>query len=183
FRIVDKKVGDRYFKINSSEKDKIRPLKFDLILKSQLKTETRDEKWYNWNELLKILAPIRPDLVPNLIPLMLNDMDSPITNDVLEAIANANEIQAKNTQANAPYNEQIQALQIQKLKAEIAEIESKAHKYAAQGELSKSINDSEQINQALTIDEIQKGIKQDKSIKTNNKAAWQKYPSAQNLDY
>ncbi len=185
FRIVDKKVGDRYFKINSSEKDKIRPLKFDLILKSQLKTETRDEKWYNWNELLKILAPIRPDLVPNLIPLMLNDMDSPITNDVLEAIANANEIQAKNTQANAPYNEQIQALQIQKLKAEIAEIESKAHKYAAQGELSKSINDSEQINQALTIDEIQKGIMKDndKSVKTSNKAAWQKYPSAQNLDY
>ncbi len=185
FRIVDKKVGDRYFKINSSEKDKIRPLKFDLILKSQLKTETRDEKWYNWNELLKILAPIRPDLVPNLIPLMLNDMDSPITNDVLEALTNANEIQAKNAQANAPYNEQIQALQIQKLKAEIAEIESKAHKYAAQGELSKSINDSEQINQALTIDEIQKGImKEDtKSVKTSNKAAWQKYPSAQNLDY
>ncbi len=185
FRIVDKKVGDRYFKINSSEKDKIRPLKFDLILKSQLKTETRDEKWYNWNELLKILAPIRPDLVPNLIPLMLNDMDSPITNDVLEAIANANEIQAKNAQANAPYNEQIQALQIQKLKAEIAEIESKAHKYAAQGELSKSINDSEQINQALTIDEIQKGIikDNDKSVKTSNKATWQKYPSAQNLDY
>ncbi len=112
-------------------------------------------------------------------------MDSPITNDVLEAIANANEIQAKNTQANAPYNEQIQALQIQKLKAEIAEIESKAHKYAAQGELSKSINDSEQINQALTIDEIQKGIikDNDKSVKTSNKATWQKYPSAQNLDY
>ncbi|GAA9299859.1 hypothetical protein TH0249_10250 [Helicobacter pylori] len=120
FKIVDRKLGDRYFKINSSDDNKIRPIKFDLILKSQLKTESRDEKWNNWNELLKILAPIRPDLVPSLVPLMLNDMDSPITNDVLEAIQNANALQQENAKANAPYNEQIQALQIQKLQAEIA---------------------------------------------------------------
>ncbi|GAA8337453.1 hypothetical protein HpNP141_15270 [Helicobacter pylori] len=183
FRIVDKKVGDRYFKINSSDKDKIRPLKFDLILKSQLKTETRDEKWYNWNELLKILAPIRPDLVPDLIPLMLNDMDSAITNDVLEAIQNANALQQQNAETNAPYNEQIQALQIQKLQAEIAELQAKAHKYAAQGELSNSMNESEQINQAVTIEGIQKGNLKTESVKTSNKSAWRKYPSAQNLDY
>ncbi|WP_387304500.1 portal protein [Helicobacter pylori] len=183
FRIVDKKVGDRYFKINSSDKDKIRPLKFDLILKSQLKTETRDEKWYNWNELLKILAPIRPDLVPDLIPIMLNDMDSAITNDVLEAIQNANALQQENAKANAPTNEQIQALQIQKLQAEIAEMQAKAHKYAAQGELSNSMNESEQINQAATIEGIQKGNLKTESIKTSNKSAWQKYPSAHNLDY
>ncbi|MGL2526120.1 portal protein [Helicobacter pylori] len=183
FRIVDKKVGDRYFKINSSDKDKIRPLKFDLILKSQLKTETRDEKWYNWNELLKILAPIRPDLVPDLIPLMLNDMDSAITNDVLEAIQNANALQQQKSEANMPYNEQIQALQIQKLQAEIAEMQAKAHKYAAQGELSNSMNESEQINQAVTIEGIQKGNLKTESVKTSNKSTWQKYPSAQNLDY
>ncbi len=184
FRIVDKKVGDRYFKINSNDNDKIRPLKFDLILKSQLKTETRDEKWYNWNELLKILVPIRPDLVPNLVPLMLNDMDSAITNDVLEVIQNSNKIQSQNAEANAPYNEQIQALQIQKLQAEIAELQAKAHKYAAQGELSSSMNESEQINQAVTIEGIQKGNleKANKSVKTSN-TTWQKYPSAQNLHY
>ncbi|MGL2771199.1 portal protein [Helicobacter pylori] len=195
FRIVDKKLGNRYFKINSSDDNKIRPLKFDLILKSQLKTESRDEKWYNWNELLKILAPIRPDLVPNLVPLMLNDMDSPITNDVLEAIQNANALQEQNAQANAPYNQQIQALQIQKLQAEIAELQAKAHKYAEQGALSQTTNESEKINQAVAISEMQKeSANQDKNaesdankpkkkLKTSDKTTWRKYPSAQNLDY
>ncbi|MGN8392215.1 portal protein [Helicobacter pylori] len=195
FRIVDKKLGNRYFKINSSDNNRIRPLKFDLILKSQLKTESRDEKWYNWNELLKILAPIRPDLVPSLVPLMLNDMDSPITNDVLEAIQNANALQQQNAEANAPYNEQIQALQIQKLQAEIAELQAKAHKYAEQGALSQTTNESEKINQAVAINEMQKeSANQDKNaesdankpkkkLKTSDKTTWRKYPSAQNLDY
>ncbi len=195
FRIVDKKLGNRYFKINSSDNNRIRPLKFDLILKSQLKTESRDEKWYNWNELLKILAPIRPDLVPDLVPLMLNDMDSPITNDVLEAIQNANALQQQNAEANAPYNEQIQALQIQKLQAEILELQAKAHKYAEQGALSQTTNESEKINQAVAISEMQKeSANQDKNaesdankpkkkLKTSDKTTWRKYPSAQNLDY
>ncbi|KNX47686.1 FlxA-like family protein [Helicobacter pylori] len=196
FRIVDKKVGDRYFKINSSDKDKIRPLKFDLILKSQLKTETRDEKWYNWNELLKILAPIRPDLVPDLIPIMLNDMDSAITNDVLEAIQESNAMQQESAKANAPYNQQIQALQIQKLQAEIAELQAKAHKYAEQGALSQTTNESEKINQAVAISQMQQEIannnanndeteanKPKKKLKTSDKTTWRKYPSAQNLDY
>ncbi len=194
FRIVDKKLGNRYFKINSSDNNRIRPLKFDLILKSQLKTESRDEKWYNWNELLKILAPIRPDLVPNLVPLMLNDMDSPITNDVLEAIQNANAIQQQNAEANAPYNEQIQALQIQKLQAEIAELQAKASKYEQQGALSQTTNESEKINQAVAISEMQQqqntdnnanngNNKPSKKLKTSDKTTWRKYPSAQNLDY
>ncbi|GAA7813223.1 hypothetical protein HpMS14_14900 [Helicobacter pylori] len=162
-------------------------------LKSKLKTESRDEKWYNWNELLKILAPIRPDLVPSLVPLMLNDMDSPITNDVLEAIQNANAMQQQNAEANAPYNQQIQALQIQKLQAEIMELQAKAHKYAEQGALSQTTNESEKINQAVAITEMQKenainaetnaNDKPRKKLKTSDKTTWRKYPSAQNLDY
>ncbi|GAA7477755.1 hypothetical protein MMM102_10720 [Helicobacter pylori] len=193
FKIVDRKLGDRYFKINSSSDNKIRPLKFDLILKSQLKTESRDEKWNNWNELLKILAPIRPDLVPSLVPLMLNDMDSPITNDVLEAIQNANAMQQENAKANAPYNEQIQALQIQKLQAEIMELQAKASKYEQQGALSQTTNESEKINQAVAINEMQQQNannnannaknKPSKKLKTSDKTTWRKYPSAQNLDY
>ncbi|MGL2896201.1 portal protein [Helicobacter pylori] len=195
FRIVDKKLGNRYFKINSSDDNRIRPFKFDLILKSQLKIESRDEKWYNWNELLKILAPIRPDLVPNLVPLMLNDMDSPITNDVLEAIQNANAIQQQNAEANAPYNEQIQALQIQKLEAEILELKAKAHKYTEQGALSQTTNESEKINQAVAISEMQQenannannaetsANKPKKKLKTSDKTTWRKYASTQNLDY
>ncbi|MGN8499503.1 portal protein, partial [Helicobacter pylori] len=158
----------------------------------QLKTESRDEKWYNWNELLKILAPIRPDLVPSLVPLMLNDMDSPITNDVLEAIQNANAMQQQNAEANAPYNQQIQALQIQKLQAEIMELQAKASKYEQQGALSKTTNESEKINQAVAITEMQQqnannanngDTKAKKKLKTSDKTTWQKYPSAQNLDY
>ncbi|GAA7075375.1 portal protein [Helicobacter pylori] len=195
FKIVDRKLGDRYFKINSSDDNKIRPLKFDLILKSQLlKTESRDEKWNNWNELLKILAPIRPDLVPSLVPLMLNEMDSPITNDVLEAIQNANAMQQENAKANAPYNEQIQALQIQKLQAEIMELQAKASKYEQQGALSQTTNESEKINQAVAISEMQQenakeyknaqtDAKPKKKLKTSDKTTWRKYPSAQNLDY
>ncbi len=195
FKIVDRKLGDRYFKINSGDDNKIRPLKFDLILKSQLKTESRDEKWNNWNELLKILAPIRPDLVPSLVPLMLNDMDSPITNDVLEAIQNANAMQQQNAEANAPYNQQIQALQIQKLQAEIMELQAKAHKYTEQGALSQTTNESEKINQAVAITEMQKesakeyknaesdANKPKKKLKTSDKTTWRRYPSAQNLDY
>ncbi|WP_104748588.1 portal protein [Helicobacter cetorum] len=189
FKIVDKKVGDRYFKINSKQENKIRPLKFDLILKSQLKTETRDEKWYNWNELLKILAPIRPDLVPSLVPLMLNDMDSPITNDVLEAIQQANEMQNQNSQAQAPYNEQLQALQLQKMQAEIMELQAKAQKYSNQGALAQTTNESEQINQAITINDLQQGNTDNannannKALKTSDKTTWQKYPSSQNLSY
>ncbi|GAA8201966.1 hypothetical protein HpDR150_14280 [Helicobacter pylori] len=194
FKIVDKKLGNRYFKINSSDNNRIRPFKFDLILKSQLKIESRDEKWYNWNELLKILAPIRPDLVPNLVPLMLNDMDSPITNDVLEAIQNANAIQQQNAEANAPYNQQIQALQIQKLQAEIMELQAKASKYEQQGALSQTTNESEKINQAVAISEMQQqqntdnnanngNNKPSKKLKTSDKITWRKYPSAQNLDY
>ncbi|GAA8518476.1 hypothetical protein HpDR58_06730 [Helicobacter pylori] len=194
FKIVDKKLGNRYFKINSSDNNRIRPFKFDLILKSQLKIESRDEKWYNWNELLKILAPIRPDLVPNLVPLMLNDMDSPITNDVLEAIQNANAIQQQNAEASAPYNQQIQALQIQKLQAEIMELQAKASKYEQQGALSQTTNESEKINQAVAISEMQQqqntdnnanngNNKPSKKLKTSDKITWRKYPSAQNLDY
>ncbi|WP_104687721.1 portal protein [Helicobacter acinonychis] len=191
FKIVDRKLGDRYFTINSGENNKIKPLKFDLILKTQLKTESRDEKWYNWNELLKILAPIRPDLLPSLVPLMLNDMDSPITNDVLEAIQNADALAKEAAREKAPYNAQIEALQIQKLQAEILELQAKAHKYTEQGALNQTANESEKINQALAFSEMQQKSansseknenQKTKKLKTSDKTTWRKYRSAQNLD-
>ncbi len=135
--------------------------------------------------------------MPSLVPLMLNDMDSPITNDVLEAIQTANALQQQNAEANAPYNQQIQALQIQKLQAEIMELQAKAHKYTEQGALSQTTNESEKINQAVAITEMQQqnannannankeesDNKPKKKLKTSDKTTWCKYPSAQNLDY
>ncbi|AFI05234.1 hypothetical protein HCD_01010 [Helicobacter cetorum MIT 99-5656] len=183
YRIVDKKVGDRYFEANTNETNKIRPLQFDLIYKTQLKTESKDQKWGNWNELLKILAQIRPDIVPQLVPLILQDMDSPITADVLEVIQNSDALVAKNQEAQASRQQELQALEIEKLKAQILELESKANKYNAQGDLSKTTLQSEQINQALTIDSIQQGKVPETNLKTSDQTTWRKYPSSMNLDY
>ncbi|AFI03855.1 hypothetical protein [Helicobacter cetorum] len=182
FRIVDKKVGDRYFSINTNKDNQIKPLKFDLIYKSQLKTETKDEKWSHWNELLKIIAPIRPDLMPRMLPLMLQDMDSPITAEVQELISEVELNQAKQVEAQAPLNQQIQALEMEKLKAQIMELQAKAHKYTEQGQLVKASTDSEQINQALQVKQAE--VSADNSDnKLNNKNTWRKYPSSMNLDY
>ncbi len=104
-------------------------------------------------------------------------------------------MQQQNAEINAPYNQQIQALQIQKLQAEIMELQAKAHKYAEQGALSQTTNESEKINQAVAITEMQRqhatnnannqetDTKATKKLKTSDKTTWRKYPSAQNLDY
>ncbi|WP_104722799.1 portal protein [Helicobacter mesocricetorum] len=42
FKIIDKKVGDRYFSINTKEENKIKVGKFDLTYKTQLKTQGRE---------------------------------------------------------------------------------------------------------------------------------------------
>ncbi|STP14326.1 Portal protein [Helicobacter cinaedi] len=119
FSIVDKKVGERYFSINSNESNTIRPCKFDLIFKTQLKTEAKDERFSHWNELLKVISPIRPELVPELLPLMLKDIDSPLIADLEEVLAQAQEAQEQMQQANAPLQEQMQQLEIMKLQAQI----------------------------------------------------------------
>ncbi|TSA78867.1 portal protein, partial [Helicobacter mehlei] len=94
FRIVDPKVGDRYFSINDGQHNQIKPCKFDLIYKTQLKTESKDERFSHWNELLKVISPINPTLVPQLLPLILKDMDSPIVADVVEVLEQAQQAQA-----------------------------------------------------------------------------------------
>ncbi|WP_459177882.1 portal protein, partial [Helicobacter felis] len=124
FRIVDAKVGDRYFSINDGQHNTIKPCKFDLIYKTQLKTESKDERFSHWNELLKVVSPIRPDLVPQLLPLILKDMDSPIVADVQEVILQAQQAQEQQAKAQAPYNQQLQALELQKIQAQILELQA-----------------------------------------------------------
>ncbi|GMB91870.1 portal protein [Helicobacter ailurogastricus] len=176
FRIVDAKVGDRYFSINSSAQNQIKPCKFDLIYKTQLKTESKDEKFSQWNELLKVISPIRPDLVPNLLPLMLKDTDSPLIADIEEVLAQAEQAQAKQVEATAPYQEQLQALELEKLKAQVMELQAKAHKYTQQGELVQSQTTTEQIAQVQQVENPQ-------STDKAKGSTWQKYPSAQHLEY
>ncbi|WP_163565137.1 portal protein [Helicobacter suis] len=186
FRIVDKKVGDRYFGINDNPTNMIRPCKFDLIYKTQLKVESKDERFSQWNELLKMLSGIRPDLIPNLLPLVLNDMDSPIVADVEEVIAQAQEAQQQQAQAQAPYEQQLQALEMQKIAAQIAELQAKAQKYSQQGALVQAHATSEQINQNLDLANLaNQESPQNPPTKPPHAqgSKWQKYFSAQHLEY
>ncbi|WP_411710209.1 portal protein [Helicobacter salomonis] len=174
FRIVDPKVGERYFAINDNAQHQIKPCKFDLIYKTQLKTESKDEKFSHWNELLKVIGPIRPDLLPQLLPLMLKDMDSPIMADVQEVIEQAQQAQEQQAQAQAPYNEQLQALELQKIQAQILELQAKAQKYSQQGALVQAHTTSEELSQVQAIEE--------QDNKKPKGSEWQKYPSAHHLE-
>lgn len=180
FRIVDPKVGDRYFSINDGQHNTIRPCKFDLIYKTQLKTESKDERFSHWNELLKVVSPIAPSLVPQLLPLILKDMDSPIVADVMEVIAQDQQAQAQQAQAQAPYNEQLQALELQKIQAQIMELQAKAQKYSQQGALVQAHTTSEEISQVQAIDAQQQGTQAPQKPQGSE---WQKYPSAYHLEY
>ncbi|WP_104628853.1 portal protein [Helicobacter bizzozeronii] len=180
FRIVDAKIGDRYFSINDNDQHKIKPCKFDLIYKTQLKTESKDERFSHWNELLKVVSPIAPSLVPQLLPLILKDMDSPITADVMEVLEQDQQAQAQQAQAQAPYNQQLQALELQKIQAQILELQAKAQKYSQQGALVQAHTTSEEISQVQAIegqDNPQENPKKPKG------SEWQKYPSAHHLEY
>lgn len=135
FKIVDKKVGDRYFKLDRDSINKIQVGKFDLAFKSSLKTLGREERFAHWSEILKTIASANPSLAPALLPLMLKDTDSPIIADIEEVI------QAQEAQEQQIPQEQqaLMQLELQKLQAQINELNAKALKYQAQGEAARNI--------------------------------------------
>lgn len=135
FRIVDKKVGQRYFSINENEKNKIYIGEFDIGLQTQLKTQGQEERVVQWSEMLKTIAPIRPDLVARILPLMLKDINSPIASEMQDLIMQVDEEQAKIAQEQS----QVQDLQEQKLIADIKETQAKAIKYQTQANVAQSI--------------------------------------------
>lgn len=140
FKIVDKDVGDRYFTINDEkdEKTRIKVGKFDLIYKTQLKMSGREERFVSWSEILKSISQIRPDLPPLLLPSVLRDTDSPVADEVKlilqEADKKAQEA-AQNDESTAKLNE----LELQKLAAQVAELQAKAAKYSQQANVAASV--------------------------------------------
>lgn len=186
FSIVDKKVGQRFFSINDKAENMIRPSKFDLIYKTQLKTESKDERFAHWNELLKIINITQPNIIPELLPLMLKDIDSPLVSDLQEILAEAKVAQQAQAEANAPLLQEQQALELQMLKARIAELEAKAHKYTQQGDLAESHTQSEGINQAISVETLDNIVENNqppqKTKATDAGTKWQKYPSAHHLE-
>ena len=153
FKIVDKKVGERYFKINDPQnKDsKIKIGCFDLIYKTQLKQFGREERFTHWSEILKSFAQIRPDLAPAMLPAMLKDTESPVTAEIEEILAKADENAAKNSEQQAELQQKQFELEIAKIEAEILETRARAAKYTEQAELTKSLTAANK-QQTLTDD-------------------------------
>ena len=153
FKIVDKKVGERYFKINDPQnKDsKIKIGCFDLIYKTQLKQFGREERFTHWSEILKSLAQIRPDLAPAMLPAMLKDTESPVTAEIEEILAKADENAAKNSEQQAQLQQKQFELEMAKIEAEILETRARAAKYTEQAELTKSLTAANK-QQTLTDD-------------------------------
>ncbi len=77
--------------------------------------------------------------------------DSPISADVMEIIAKAQQAQEQQAQAQAPYSEQLQALELQKIQAQILELQAKAQKYSQQGALVEAHTTSEELSQVQAM--------------------------------
>lgn len=140
FKIVDKDVGERYFTIND-EKDKntqIKVGKFDLIYKTQLKMSGREERFVSWSEILKSISQIRPDLPPLLLPSVLRDTDSPVADEVKLILAEADK-KAQEAAANDESSAKLNQLELEKLAAQIAELQAKAAKYSEQANVAASV--------------------------------------------
>lgn len=167
FAIVDKKGATKYFTINEVIKDengnvqvnengiaimrnKVQVGKYDIIIKSKPKTFGREERFAYWSEIIKTIAGIRPDIIPALLPLMLEDSDSPIAGeirDVLEDIDSrppnpAGELQMQNAQ-----------LQNQKLQADIELLKSKAQKNIV--ESGGSVDDGQSVDDTEGAEGVQ----------------------------
>ncbi|MGX3045947.1 portal protein [Helicobacter sp. T3_23-1056] len=135
FRIVDKKVGERFFAINTDESNQIKIGKFDLIFKTTLKAEGREERFTHWAEMMKTFGQVQPELLQGMLPLMLKDTESPIVADVEELLAQVEQSKQEAAKANAPLEQKQAELNLAQLEARIAELEAKAAKNQAQAEL------------------------------------------------
>lgn len=172
FKIVDEKVGERYFSINTDKESEIRVGKFDLIYKTTPKISGREERFTQWSEILKTISSVRPELIASLLPLMLKDVDSPIVSEIEEAITKAEEQQAQAQQAQMPLQQQAQMLELESLKAKVAETQGKARKYDAQGALAEQVA-TKQLQELQSVqgntEEIDKGNPSANKVLQTNK--------------
>ncbi|MBS4407346.1 portal protein [Campylobacter vulpis] len=144
FKIVDKDRGERYFSINDNEQNAIKIGAFDLEYKSQVKTASNEERFVQWSEILKSLQQTQPELASELLPLILEDIDSPIVEKVKEVMAQVKEAQAqRQNDTLTQLRQQKMILELQKDEAEIREKRAKAGKYTAQGMLAHQISQDE----------------------------------------
>lgn len=153
FKITDEKTGERYFSINEQDEEgkvqnEIKVGEFDLIYKSQVKMQGREERFAYWSEMFKTISSVRPDLISDILPLMLKDTDSPVAKDVEEILKAKDEALATAQQPSQGEELKTQ-LEIEKLKAQIVELEAKAKKYSSQGDLATGVA----LSQTLELQE------------------------------
>lgn len=155
FRIVDKKTGERYFSINTNAENTIHIGKFDLILQSTPKMQGREERFAHWSELLKTISNIRPDLIADLLPIMLKDTDSPIVADIEEVLAKKDEEAAQAAQAQQAQAQQAQELEVAKAQSQVAKDTATTQKLQAQAQLLHST--TAQINKQNVLESLLEG--------------------------
>lgn len=163
FRLTDKKNIDRYFEINTNDSNKIEVGEYDLIYTTQLKQTGREERFAHWTELIKTISQMRPDIITNLLPIMLQDTDSSITSDIQEVLAQADQNQQQQAESQAQESQMQKDLQIAQLQAQIQELQAKAAKYEAQANLTTKLAnetkdlENDKLSQAKKNLQVSKG--------------------------
>ncbi|WP_300705917.1 hypothetical protein [Helicobacter sp. UBA3407] len=89
--------------------------------------------------MLKTISSIKPELVGDLLPLMLKDTDSPIVAEVEELIANHKALAEQSAQQTEPLQQAQFELELQTLQAKVAQMMAQARKYEAQGALAEQV--------------------------------------------
>ena len=139
FRIVEEDTFENYFEINTNDKNKIELGNYDIVIETKAKNNsTREERFTQWVELIKS-GFIPQDAMNEILPLVLDDSDSSVSNKVRKILAQKQE--AQNSPQNQAMQQQIQQLQqqmqqlqMQLIAAEVKEKEAKAMKYQAQAQ-------------------------------------------------
>lgn len=157
FRMTDKKRADKYFSINTDPANTLKIGIFDLVYKTQLKNQGREERFAHWSEIFKTISNVRPDIVTQLLPLMLKDADSQIIDDIEEVIESADKAQAEQAEAQAPINQKMQELEMAKLEAQIEKLRQEAQKLGAQSEVMGTMQEQMEQEAALNQQAAQNG--------------------------
>jgi hypothetical protein len=103
--------------------------RYDLILERvPFNRGASGERQKNWTEIIKVLQVTNPRYIAPLLPIMLRDVDSPEAEAAGEVIANIQrqeEESAKQQQQQDPAEQKVM-LELEKMKAQIAELTTQA---------------------------------------------------------
>ena len=103
-----------------------------LNLVPHVKTK-REDILKHWAEIIKTITPIDPNMIKRLIPLMLDDSDSPIARDVREMMIADDEQASKQASPAEQLQMQNMQLDLQLKQAKIQNLKADALKKIGEG--------------------------------------------------